>query len=103
MKDITHLKSLELIDNPQLTLAEQRAELQLKLHINRRLLIYKFTGEQDENHFPRSSTMRFLTQQTTLHLLKKVAFMAIGVKTFKAAQYGFSLWKFVRRRSHQTQ
>lgn len=80
------------------SLDEQRLDLRLRLQLNRRLLVYKFSGEQAHNHFPRSTIMRFLTQQTTLHILKKLAFTAIGIKTFKSVQYGFSLWQFVRHK-----
>lgn len=93
MKDIIELASQEKAPP---SLDEQRLDLRLRLQLNRRLLVHKFSSEQVDNHFPRSTIMRFLTQQTTLHILKKLAFTAIGIKTFKTVQYGFSLWQFVR-------
>lgn len=98
MKDIIQL---EAPSTPEKSLAEQRLDLRLKLQLNRRLLVHKFSDRQIDNHFPRSTIMRFLTQQTTLHILKKLAFTAIGIKTFKSVQYGFSLWQFVRSRLQQ--
>ena len=98
MNDITKLTTPNIAHK---TLAEQRLDLQLRLQLNRRLLIYKFSGEEMKNHFPRSTVMRFLTQQTTLHILKKLAFTAIGIKTFTSVKYGFSLWKFFRNRLSQ--
>jgi hypothetical protein len=83
------------------TLDEQRLDLRLRLQLNRRLLVYKFSDAQADNHFPRSIAMRFLTQQTTLHILKKLACTAIGIKTVKSVQYGFSLWQFIRNRLQQ--
>lgn len=80
------------------SLDEQRLDLRLRLQLNRRLLVHKFSSEQVDNHFPRSTIMRFLTQQTTLHILKKLAFTAIGIKTFKSLQYGFTFAQFLRSR-----
>ncbi len=98
MKDIIELATKE---KTTLSLDEQRLDLRLRLQLNRRLLVYKFSGEQADNHFPRSTVMRFLTQQTTLHILKKLACTAIGIKTVKSVQYGFSLWQFLRSRLQQ--
>jgi hypothetical protein len=95
MKDIIHLEAPSTL---QKSLAEQRLDLRLRLQLNRRLLVHKFSDEQAENHFPRSTIMRFLTQQTTLHILKKLAFTAIGIKTFKSLQYGFTFAQFLRSR-----
>jgi hypothetical protein len=88
----------EASDKTPKTLDEQRAELRIRLQLNRRLLTHKFSGDQADNHFPRSMVVRFLTQQTTIHILKKLAYTAIGMKTFKSLQYGFSLAQFVRSR-----
>jgi hypothetical protein len=98
MKDIIELA---IVDKSPSTLDEQRLDLRLKLQENRRLLVYKFSDAQADNHFPRSTIMRFLTQQTTLHILKKLACTAIGIKTVKSVQYGFSLWQFIRNRLPQ--
>ena len=98
MKDIIELATKE---KATLSLDEQRLDLRLRLQLNRRLLVYKFSDAQADNHFPRSTVMRFLTQQTTLHILKKLACTAIGIKTVKSVQYGFSLWQFLRSRLQQ--
>ncbi len=98
MKDIIELASQEKAPP---SLDEQRLDLRLRLQLNRRLLVHKFSDEQVDNHFPRSTIMRFLTQQTTLHILKKLACTTIGIKTVKSVQYGFSLWQFVRSRLQQ--
>jgi hypothetical protein len=78
------------------TLAEQRAELRLQLQLNRSLLSYKFSEAEPKNNFPRSMVIRFLTQQTTLHVLKKIAYTAIGLKAFKSLQYGVTFAQFAR-------
>jgi hypothetical protein len=96
MNDITLLTKNS--NNTKKTLAEQRLDLQFKLQMNRRLLIDKFSDEQINDHFPRSATMRLLTQKTTLHMLKKLAFTAVGIKTITSIKYGFSIWKFLRNR-----
>jgi hypothetical protein len=98
MKDIIELVTQEK-ELPSLD--EQRLDLRLRLQLNRRLLVHKFSDAQADNHFPRSTLMRFLTQQTTLHILKKLACTTIGIKTVKTVQYGFSLWQFVRSRLQQ--
>jgi hypothetical protein len=98
MKDIIDLATQD--DAPP-TLDEQRLALRLKLQLNRRLLVYKFSDPQANNHFPRSIAMRFLTQQTTLHILKKLACTAIGIKAVTSVQYGFSLWQFIRNKLQQ--
>ncbi len=95
---ITNIQPADL-DQPKKTLAEQRLDLQLRLQINRRLLIHKFSPNEARNHFPRSMLVRFLTQQTTLHVLKKVASTVIGVKIFNSFKYGLSLWQFARNRA----
>lgn len=84
------------VDEAPLTLDEQRMHLRLRLQANRRFLVHAFNDEQIDNHFPRSIIMRFLTQQTTLHILKKIACTTIGIKTVNSVQYGFSLWQVVR-------
>ena len=43
MNDITKLTTPNIAHK---TLAEQRLDLQLRLQLNRRLLIYKFSGEE---------------------------------------------------------
>jgi hypothetical protein len=98
MKDIIEVAAQE---KPLPSLNEQRLDLRLRLQLNRRLLVYKFSDAQADNHFPRSTIMRFLTQQTTLHILKKLACTAIGIKTVKSVQYGFSLWQFIRNKLQQ--
>lgn len=96
MNDITPL--IKNSNNTKKTLAEQRLDLQFKLQMNRRLIIDKFSDDQINDHFPRSATMRLLTQKATLHMLKKLAFTAIGIKTITSIKYGFSIWKFIRNR-----
>lgn len=96
MNDISPL--IKNSNNTKKTLAEQRLDLQFKLQMNRRLIIDKFSDDQINDHFPRSATMRLLTQKTTLHMLKKLAFTAIGIKTITSIKYGFSIWKFIRNR-----
>lgn len=85
-------------DDKSKTLDEQRLELRLRLQLNRRLLTHKLSDNEAENHFPRSMVMRFFTQQTTLHILKRLAYTAVGIKTFKTLQYGLSFAQFVRSR-----
>lgn len=78
------------------TLAEQRVDLCLRLQINRRLLEHKLIGTENENRFPRSAAMRFLSRQSTHQLIKKAANTALGIETFRSLHYGYSLVKFVR-------
>jgi hypothetical protein len=100
MKDITPVTASGKIEPAkpatEKTLAEQRAELRLQMQLNRSLLSYKFSEAEPENNFPRSMVIRFLTQQTTVHVLKKLAYTAIGFKMFKSLQYGLTFAQFAR-------
>jgi hypothetical protein len=98
MKDIVPVTTLVKVEK---TLDEQRSELRLQLQLNRGLLTYKLSGNEAKNHFPRSMVIRFLTQQTTVHILKKLAYTAIGLKTFKLVQYGVPLFQFIRHKLQQ--
>jgi hypothetical protein len=91
-----HIIELAAPENVPLSLAEQRLNLRIKLQLNRRLLAHKFSDAQLQTHFPRSMLVRFLTQPSMLHVFKKLAFTAVGMKTFKSLHYGFSLWQFFR-------
>ena len=90
----TELAFVNLQANPQ-TLDEQIEDLRTRLHINRRLLEQKLLSQQGQ-HFPRSTAMRFLANQSTRHLLNKFANAGLGFKAFKSLRYGFSLWQFAR-------
>ena len=90
----TELAFVNLQANPQ-TLDEQIEDLRTRLHINRRLLEQKLLSQQGQ-HFPRSTAMRFLANQSTRHLLNKFANAGLGLKAFKSLRYGFSLWQFAR-------
>ena len=90
----TELALVNLEAQPK-TLDEQREELRTRLHINRRVLEEKLLHSQGQ-HFPRSSTMRFLSNQTTRHILNKFARAGMGIQAFKSVRYGFSLWQFAR-------
>lgn len=78
------------------TLEEQRADLCLRLKINRRLLEHKLIGTEGENRFPRSAAMRFLSRQSTHQLIQKAANTALGIEAFRTINYGYSLVKFIR-------
>lgn len=78
------------------SLAEQREDLCLRLHLNRRLLEHKLIGSERENHFPRSAAMRFLSRQSTHQIIKKAANAALGIQTIKSIHYGYSFVKFLR-------
>jgi len=78
------------------TLAEKRLDLCLRLQLNRRLLEHKLIDSEQEAHFPRSATMRFLSRQSTHQLIKKAANAALGIQTLKSIHYGYSLVKFIR-------
>jgi len=97
MSDIATEASPAIIVTTSKSLREQREDLCAQLQLNRRLLAYKLTGKAEENHFPRSVTMRFLSRQSTHQMIKKVAGAALGIQTFKALHYGYSLMHFVRR------
>ncbi|RYY76794.1 MAG: hypothetical protein EOO52_04665 [Gammaproteobacteria bacterium] len=77
------------------TLEEQREEIRTRLHINRQLLEHKLLNSGDK-HFPRSATMRFLSNQSTRHVLHRFAGAALSFQAFKSIRYGFSLFQFAR-------
>ena len=86
----------EAQENTTKSLAEQREDLCLRLQLNRRLLAHKLIGPERENHFPRSSTMRFLSSQSTHQIIKKAANAALGLQTFRSLHYGYTAIKFIR-------
>lgn len=77
------------------TLKEQREDIQTRLHMNRLLLEHKLLHTQGQ-HFPRSATMRFLSNHSTRHLVQRFAGAAVGFQAFKSLRYGFSLLQFAR-------
>jgi hypothetical protein len=77
------------------TLQQRREDLRLQLQLNRRLLAQKLLQKGDE-HFPRSVTMRFLSNQSTRHIIQRVAGAALGFQAFKSLRYGYSLIQFAR-------
>jgi len=79
------------------SLHDKRLDLCLRLQLNRRLLEHKLIGGEQQNYFPRSATMRFLSQQSTHQLIKKAANAALGIQTIKAVHYGYSLVKLIRK------
>jgi hypothetical protein len=76
------------------TLCEQRLQLILRLQLNRRVLFHQLNENQTEASFPRSMVMRFITQTNTIHILKKLAFTAVGIKALKSLQNGFTFAQF---------
>lgn len=90
----TELALVNLAAQPK-TLDEQREDLRTRLHINRRILEHKLLHPQGQ-HFPRSSTMRFLSNQSTRHIINKFARAGLGFQAFKSLRYGFSLFQFAR-------
>lgn len=83
------------IEAPTKTLAEKREDLQTRLQINRRLLEQKLLHPQGQ-FFPRSTTMRLLSNPSTHHILRKFAGAALSFQAFKSLRYGFSLVQFAR-------
>lgn len=77
------------------TLEEKRADIRTRLHINRRLLEHKLLNTPGL-YFPRSATMRFLSNQSTRHIIQRFAGAALGIQAFKSLRYGFSLFQFAR-------
>jgi hypothetical protein len=77
------------------TLQQRRNDLRLRLQLNRRLLAQKLLQKGDE-HFPRSVTMRFLSSQSTRHVIQRVAGAALGIQAFRSLRYGYSLIQFAR-------
>jgi|GEM_PF-2089413 len=80
---------------PTKSLAEKREDLQVRLQINRRLLEQKLLHPQ-EQHFPRSATMRLLSSSSTHHIFRRFAGAALGLQAFKSLRYGVSLFQFAR-------
>lgn len=82
-------------DNTPKTLEQQREEICMRLHINRHLLEQKLLNTPGK-YFPRSATMRFLSNQSTRHIMQRFAGAAFGFQAFKSLRYGFSLFQFAR-------
>lgn len=87
--------SATVLDTPAQTLEEKREDIRTRLHVNRRLLEHKLLHTQGQ-YFPRSATMRFLSNQSTRHILQRFAGAALGIQAFKSLRYGFSLFQFAR-------
>ena len=83
------------IEAPTRSLAEKKEDLQTRLQLNRRLLEEKLLHPQGQ-YFPRSATMRFLSNPGTHHLISRFAGAALGIQAFKSLRYGFSLFQFAR-------
>ena len=85
------------------TLCEQRLQLILRLQLNRRVLLHQLSARQAETHFPRSMVMRFITQETTLRIVKNIAFSVLGARALKAIFTGFSFVRLARaqRNAHR--
>lgn len=81
---------------PPQSLEERREDLRARLQINRRLLEHKLLGTPSQEYFPRSMTMRFLSRQSTRHLVQRFAGAALGIQAFKSLRYGYSLIQFAR-------
>jgi hypothetical protein len=90
----TELAMVNLVAHPR-TLDERREDIRTRLHTNRRVLEHKLLHSQGQ-HFPRSTTMRFLSNQSARHFLNKFAKAGLGFQAFKSLRYGFSLWQFAR-------
>jgi hypothetical protein len=86
----------EVPKTPPPTLQEQREDLRLRLQMNRRILEQKLIPNPGEEHFPRSMTMRFLSRQSTRHIIQRVAGTALGLQAFRSLRYGYSLIQFAR-------
>lgn len=83
------------IEAPTTSLAEKREDLQTRLQLNRRLLEQKLLHPQGQ-HFPRSATMRLLSNPSTHHIMSRFAGAALGIQAFKSLRYGLSLFHFAR-------
>ena len=83
------------IEAPTKSLDEKREDLQTRLQLNRRLLEHKLLHPQNQ-YFPRSATMKFLSNPGTHHLISRFAGAALGIQAFKSLRYGFSLFQFAR-------
>lgn len=82
--------------NIEKSLYEQRLDICLRLQMNRRVLEHKLLGNNEENHFPRSATMRFLSRQSTHQIIHKAANAALGLQTIKTFRNGLKAAKFIR-------
>lgn len=87
------------------TLCEQRLQLILRLQLNRRVLMHQLSDNHSKTHFPRSMVMRFITQKTTLGIVKNITFSLLGARTLKALLTGFSFIRLARAKlsSHRTE
>lgn len=97
MNEIIEVKvQTEPLPTTQPTLQERRADLRIRLQLNRRLLEQKLMASTGDEYFPRSMTMRFLSRQSTRHIIQRVAGAALGLQAFRSLRYGFSLIQFAR-------
>ncbi len=78
------------------SLHEQKLDLCTRLQLNRRLVEEKLFPHEQEQAFPRSATMRFLSRQSTRQIMHKAANAALGLQTFKTFRYGYKAVKFIK-------
>ena len=86
---------------PEISLAEQRLELRQKMaeqrqHISH--LVDPDSGAEANNQFPRSMTMRLITQHPagTLQVVSKIALLLLGTRTIRSLSTVLMVSKIVR-------
>jgi hypothetical protein len=83
----------------KLTLVEQRTLLRQELHEQRKIIARQLEPA-DETHsgYPRSMTMRFLTQHSLLagSLFTGAASLLVGARYFKSITAALTMFKIVR-------
>lgn len=83
-----------------ITLAEQREAIRAQLHAQREIIALKLTrAERQEEYYPRSMIMRFLTQRPGAAIAAEIATLLLGarlIRSFNSVKSVFHLVKSLR-------
>ncbi len=80
-----------------LSLIEKRRNLRHQLHEQRQVIARELIETTEANNtYPRSVTMRFLTQQSGGKIMAEVATLFIGARLFKSLSKAFAFAKIIK-------
>ncbi|MES2824510.1 MAG: hypothetical protein V4732_12975 [Pseudomonadota bacterium] len=81
----------------ELSLSEKRNMLRQQIHQQRELIARELIHTTEVNNtYPRSITMRFLTQQSGAKIVAEVATLFIGARLFKSLGKAFTFAKIIK-------
>jgi aryl-alcohol dehydrogenase-like predicted oxidoreductase len=89
----------ELLSKDKLTLVEQRNRLRAELHEQREIIARQLEpAATTHNGYPRSMTMRFLTQHSVLagSLFTGATSLLLGARYIKSLTAALTMFKLVR-------